>query len=368
MHFICLNPRKAKQATIKKMLSPLGTISWLRIARMSFASSKRAHDVANTALEMSKDNGQTGLGRALNLWLLRRQYMGSLKHFQTHPTAIAVCWNGLNGTRHVFMQAAKDAGTKRLFFELAPLPDRITVDPQGVNFANSLPRTIAPYHAWAAAHGPVDWRHIASAITQRAATNTPPSTPDCPPLSGNFIFVPLQTPGDSQLRLFGGAFQTVDAFVETLIDASNSLPDGWHIRLKDHPTSTSTAGDLLLNKGDAPIYLDNGTNTFDQVKASRAVMTVNSSVGLEAMFFGKPVIACGQCFWAIDGVAQSTITPQAIKAALQNPASLVYDPLARQSFLGFITNIYYPKLENAAALIIDRTSGKDRFGFWGDSS
>ena len=368
MHFICLNPRKAKQATIKKMLSPLGTISWLRIARMSFASSKRAHDVANTALEMSKDNGQTGLGRALNLWLLRRQYMGSLKHFQTHPTAIAVCWNGLNGTRHVFMQAAKDAGTKRLFFELAPLPDRITVDPQGVNFANSLPRTIAPYHAWAAAHGPVDWSATTRTIKQRAATNTPPSNANCPALSEKFIFVPLQTPGDSQLRLFGGAFQTVDAFVETLIDASRNLPKGWHIRLKDHPTANSTVAGLLAQSHDAPIYLDNDTDTFAQVKASQAVMTVNSSVGLEAMFHEKPVVACGQCFWAIDGVATSAQTPEAIATLFKSPADIGYDAAARGAFLGFITQVYYPKCDTGAALICARLSGKDALGFWGMQS
>ena len=333
---------------------------------MGWSGSPRARQVAETALQMSKERGQTGIMRELNLWLLQRQYTGSLQHFQAEPNAIAVCWNGLNGTRHVFMQAAKDAGLRRLFFELSPLPNSITVDPRGVNFANSLPRTIAPYHAWAAAHGPVDWHHIKSAITQRAATNTPPSTPDCPPLSENFIFVPLQTPGDSQLRLFGGNFQTIDAFVTTLIAASNSLPEGWHLRLKDHPTSASTAGELLQNKGDAPIYLDNTTNTFDQVKAARAVMTVNSSVGLEAMFFDKPVIACGQCFWAIDGVALAATTPEAIETAFKNPASLNYDALARQSFLSFITEIYYPKPENAAAVIAERVSGKDEFGFWGD--
>ena len=98
---------------------------------------------------------------------------GHLDTFRHSQTLSLPAGMALTGRGMFFMQAAKDAGLRRLFFELSPLPNRITVDPQGVNIANSLPRTIAPYHAWDAAHGPVDWRLTESAISQRAATTTP---------------------------------------------------------------------------------------------------------------------------------------------------------------------------------------------------
>ncbi len=178
------------------------------------------------------------------------------------------------------------------------------------------------------------------------------------------MFAALQTPGDSQLRLFGGAFPRVELFVDALIAAAKRLPSGWHLRVKEHPTANRSFTHLLANSGDLPIYFDNASDTFAQVKAARAVLTVNSSVGLEAMFLDKPVVACGQCFWAIDGVADRAETPAALADIAANPDSLSFDPSARDAFLGYLTSQYYPRLKGDYAFIAARLNGPDDLGFW----
>ena len=99
--FVCLDPRKAKRRAVATALAGLGPIRWLKVVPM----------------------------RRLNRWLFALQYNGARAYFAAHPDAVAVCWNGLNGTRRAFMQGARHAGARLLFFELAPLPGRVTIDP-----------------------------------------------------------------------------------------------------------------------------------------------------------------------------------------------------------------------------------------------
>ena len=130
-----------------------------------------------------------------------------------------------------------------------------------------------------------------------------PSSPLLPPLDEAFLFVPLQVPHDSQLRVFGGAFRSVESYLHVLLDHCEALPPGWHIRVKDHPSASTSVLDTVGRLRDHPrVVVDNRTDTFEQVARARAVFTVNSSVGLQAFFHDRPVVVSGDAFWAIDGL------------------------------------------------------------------
>ena len=372
--FVCLDPHKSKRAKISALLGPLGKVRWLQLPMMGLHDWPQTQDRAETALLAGRGIPKPGLARTIWKRILRMQYNGTRAYFEKNPTHVAVGWNGLNGSRRVFMDAAKDAGAKTLFFELSPFPGRITVDPVGVNNANGLPRDPQPYQAWLAAsgHDPSGWRDLGAAIKQRTPDHPPAPTANLPSLQDPFIFAPLQVPGDSQLRLFGGEFRTVDAFVKALIYAAAALPEGWHLRLKEHP-STRPFVAAMLRGVKAPIYLDNTTDTFAQVAASRGVVTINSSVGLEAMFFDKPVTACGDCFWTIPGMADRAPDQNALTAAMANAASWQFDAHVRDAVLSFLDQVYYPQASEtmdsqaaheASQQVAQRLSGPDEFGFW----
>ena len=155
------------------------------------------------------------------------------------------------------------------------------------------------------------------------------------------------------MRLFGGAYRTVPDFIHMLCDAAQALPDGWHLRLKEHPSGQPCAAAIIAaHAGARPelkIVLDNTTDTFAQVAASGGVITVNSSVGLESMWYEKPVVACGQAFWALDGVAHRAPDAVALMALLAQPQNLRFDPTARAALLTYLDQVYYPRYPATAA-------------------
>jgi capsular polysaccharide export protein len=227
------------------------------------------------------------------------------------------------------------------------------VDLMGVNFANSLPRETRFYTDWLARSGvpPDQWRALRGQIRQRqsnaplrarAPKDSIAADPAPKDLSEAFLFVPLQVPGDSQLRLFGGAYRTVPDFVGMLCETSQALPPGWHLRLKEHPSGQPCAAAIIANHPRARIVLDNATDTFAQVAASRGVITVNSSVGLEAMWYDVPVVACGQAFWALPGVAMVASDAGSLTALLARPDQLRFDPAARAALVSYLDADYYP--------------------------
>lgn len=349
------------------MLAAVGNVHFIKVAPLGFTTYAETNTRATNALKAATKQPRSAIVRLAKLWLLKCQYAGCRAHFSRNPDTVAVAWNGLNGTRRVFMDAAKDAGNKTLFFELAPFADRITIDPKGVNFANSLPRHSAPYIEWASNHArsSQSWHALRDTITQRKPRTPSAIVETAPPMNSPFIFVPLQVPGDSQLRIYGGAFKTVDLFVAAILQAAKHCPEGWHIRIKEHPSALPFVKDAI-NKGRvANVILDNTTDTFEQVSKASLILTVNSSVGLEAMFFNKPIVACGDCFWAIEGISASAKTPQEIAHVLAKPDSVTFDTQARQAFLTYLDQCYFPKLSAPAdAAITTRIAGCDQNGFW----
>ncbi|MEM1265395.1 MAG: capsular biosynthesis protein [Pseudomonadota bacterium] len=336
-------------------VGPMTLLRWAPISFRGFAETSRAAEAA-----LAGAIRQPGT-RAV-AWAKRRlyalQYNGARRYFSARPGAVAACWNGLNGTRYAFMEGARDAGAARLFFELAPLPDALTVDPRGVNHASALPRDSAPYRRWWAGAGAPP--PVRPGFRQRPRRQDAPASGAPPPADEPFLFAPLQLANDSQLRLFGGAFRTVPDFVDALGRAAAALPEGWHLRVKEHPNSTESLAARIRAAAPGKLYLDNETDTFALVDAAAAVVTVNSSVGLQAMFYGKPVLVAGDCFWSLPGVATPTRDPEALTAAFTAPNALSFDPESRAAFLAYLTTTYYIKVSSLAGGGVQLFDGEDR--------
>lgn len=349
----------------------------LRAIGLSLRGYPESDARAKAALAVAKRQPRGALGKWLKYWLIRLQYNWARRYFTRHPDRIAVCWNGLTGSRRAYMAGAQDAGAARLFVELAPFPGRATLDPDGVNAQNSLPREGAFYRGWAEGQGGVDdsWRVLGANLTARASRRADVGQAGAEALAdaGNFLFVPLQVPNDSQITLFAGWVQSVPGMLSALAEAAQALPEGWHIRIKEHPSArTSLAGPLAdaLAQANGRLVVDNQTDTFEQVRASAGVITINSSVGLQAFFYDRPVIVLGQAFFAIDGLVHVAPDADAFQALLTAPDKLTFDPDLRAGFMTFLDRIYYPRIstdpqgnvsldpDDARAKIAQATAGK----------
>ncbi len=318
----------------------------LRIIPLRYQDYPETTARTDTALARAKRQPKNAVLRWLKRQLIRGQYNWARAYFATHPDHIAVAWNGLTGSRMAFMQGAKDAGAAQLYAELAPLPDRITLDPAGVNAEGSVPLTSAFYQTWAKANPQAvhNWRDIGASLTARPSRRADvgqgggalPETP--------YIFCPLQVPDDSQITLFAGWVGGMAGYIAALGVAASHLPQGWHLRLKEHPSAKTSLRPLLeplLATG--RVILDNDTDSFAQIAASFAVVTLNSSMGLQAFFHDKPVILLGRAFFAIDGLVTIAPDQAALNAQFADPGALTYDAALRAAFIAWLAQDYYSK-------------------------
>jgi capsular polysaccharide export protein len=291
-------------------------------------------------------------------WLYAAQYNAFRARMDAAPDCVAIVWNGLTGTRLAFADAARDSGRATIFVERAPLPGRITVDPQGVNAASSLPVDPEFYRDWAAdtprPAGP-GWRALGGDLVARASRRrsaVAQGKADAALGAHPFLFCPLQVPDDTQVTRFAGWCGGMDGFLAALADAAAQLPEGWHLRLKEHPSSKrSLAGALtaMRNRLGDRIVIDNTTDTFAQVAAARAVVTLNSSVGLQAFFRDKPVIVMGAALFRIPGVITPADGPDQLAGLFAAPCALRFDPDVRDAFMRYLDEVYYPPVVTDAA-------------------
>lgn len=286
-----------------------------------------------------------GLARALKSILIRLQYNGARRLFLRHPGAVAVAWNGLGGSRLAFLLAARDAGNGTLSCELAPFPGRITVDPVGVNAESAIPG--ADFVGWAGddpARCGEAWRAMGQGLTARTSRRADVGQGDAALPDTPFLFCPLQVPSDSQVTLFAGWTGGMAGFLAALGQAASHLPPGWHLRLKEHPSArTPLTTDLAPLLATGRIVLDNQTDSFAQLAAARAVVTLNSSMGLQAFFHDKPVLVLGRAFFAQTGLCTPITDQTTLNAAFAAPDSISFSAPLRAKFMNWLDRVYYPR-------------------------
>jgi hypothetical protein len=117
-------------------------------------------------------------------------------------------------------------------------------------------------------------------------------------LSGRYFIYVLHHPYDSQLLLRGRQF--VDQVALCRILASN-LPAETRLLIKEHPIQPGmlSIGDIrrLASLYPNAKYLDYSVRFDDIVGNAAAVITINSTAGLEAMIHGVPVVVLGEGFY-----------------------------------------------------------------------
>jgi capsular polysaccharide export protein len=260
---------------------------------------------------------------------------GAVRHGVTHVGM----WNGQGGRRRTLMQVVRQLGFRTLYAELAPIPGHITLDPQGVNAAGMLRRDADYYRAWARAYagtgGLESWRNglVARAGVKRESQGDTDSGP--------FLFVPLQVRGDTQIVLHGGWIKSVPQLIEEVARAAEQLPAGWRVVFREHPSDREGNAEQLGRLVGPRVAVDNVTDTFELVRRSAGVVTVNSSVGLQALLFGQPVLALGHANYAVPGIVATAEGADELGEAFATARDWSIDLALAEAFLRFVAEEYY---------------------------
>jgi SAM-dependent methyltransferase len=125
------------------------------------------------------------------------------------------------------------------------------------------------------------------------------------------FFIPDQIPTDANVLLGLGRFGSLQEFIEY---CDQTLPPDWRIVMKRHPkrsgdySAPGAQGRRMLVVNDVSIH--------SLIKLSDAVGAFSSTVGFEALLYGKPVVCGGVPFYSRRGFTLDLVRPDRDREAL----------------------------------------------------
>ena len=128
-------------------------------------------------------------------------------------------------------------------------------------------------------------------------------------MTGRWFLVPLQVHNDSQVRFHSG-FDSVEGFIgEVLASFAAHADAGAHLVFKHHPMDrayTDYAGSIAWHARQlgvaARVHYVHDLHLPTLIRHAKGLVTINSTAGLQSLFHETPVVALGQCFYAIEGL------------------------------------------------------------------
>ncbi len=260
-----------------------------------------------------------------------------------------------------------------------PFPKTVYLDRSGTNGNASVLKTtdlvnavLEPIQAsaWHALSAPKDDLGNAPGIrdaglTFRDSSFVPPHHP--------YVFIPLQLADDLN-TLEHSSFASPEAFLREVLPPL--LAQGLAVVVKGHPAASARAINLLaetraLSFAEAleDVYIlprdASAETTINIIQQASYVLTINSSVGYEALLMDKKVITLGRAIYDIGGKLQKQVSDLADLSTIQ------FDVVWTDSLTTFLNAHYFipiKAIEDGSALLsaINCAPLRDReAAFWG---
>jgi capsule polysaccharide modification protein KpsS len=171
-----------------------------------------------------------------------------------------------------------------------------------------------------------------------------------------FVYFPLHVVDDYKiLRVIPHTYDQASLIEQV----AGALPHGYDVVLKEHPMSIGRNRLALLRRlariPNARLVAPR-TSSHDLIREAAAVVVISSTVGLEALLHGRPVLTLGQPFYGGYGVTLDVDSFREIRAAV--PAVLDFRPDRERTlrFLGAAMRACRP----GKPVLVDRSDANAR--------
>lgn len=242
-------------------------------------------------------------------------------------------WNGQKLPSSGIAFAARALNRRVVHFENGLLPNTTTCDWQGVNCDNGLPRDAAFYRDYN------DDTPLPQTLMPRAPVKTKAKGSGDSALPEKYIFVPFQVETDSQIISNSPWIKSMEQLWQHLASALDACNDpSLSIVIKEHPSEVRSYQHLYSRH--PRIVFANQASTQALIEGAQAVLTVNSTVGIESLLLGKPVMVMGKACYSIPGVSVALEDERAMREAFSDIAALPFEPAVREGFLRFLYTRY----------------------------
>lgn len=207
----------------------------------------------------------------------------------------------------------------------APFHQTIYFDPEGTNGAASVlnapldslkPTLNVPRETWVTRHGK-SWNDDKKVGLIDAPSTMEPNLVESGCLPMPYAFIPLQLEDDLNTQLYS-QFKTPEAFLRHVLP--QILASGLNVVIKGHPGAMGRTFNLIAETkalnyarslGDRITILPKSITPFQSIhiiSQAAAIVTINSSVGFEALLLGKKTFLYGAATYDIGGHMDATNT------------------------------------------------------------
>jgi capsular polysaccharide export protein len=255
------------------------------------------------------------------------------------PGCIAI----FNGNR-LPEQAVKNIAAKLLVpvvhFENGLLPNTTTFDLSGVNDANSLPRVADFYrqHVLSDIVENPQHRTLVQRKFHRAKSRHSKRSDFYQPLPSRFVFVPFQVHFDSQVLLNSPRIKSMRELYRWIdVVAKNCDDPELTFVIKEHPSDPHRYDDLYQKN---PRIVFSNIDTAELIDRAEAVVTLNSSVGMEALFLNKRVFVLGSACYAIEGISQPIDSLSSLTTAINHLDQWEVDVDLIEKYIDYLRSVY----------------------------
>jgi capsular polysaccharide export protein len=285
-------------------------------------------------------------------WLWRRVATAYLLLFRNRlrnqNASLVVIWGGFQLPITAALTAAREEGIGALFCENGYLPRTIVMDTQGINAGNSLMGKSVEFYRAVAMSGEDEKSLLNTTLVARPLKKGTASAESIV-LPEKFVFLPLQVHDDSQILLYSPRFSDMPSVIRFCVEgiAAYNRTTGETLRLvvKEHPSDHGRIDYARIRRACPDAVFTKLMNTQELIEKCAAVVTVNSTVGIEAMLRFKPIITLGKAFYAVPGLATACEGNENFAEALQTALSNPVDRDLTARFLTFLRRDYLVPLD-----------------------
>lgn len=208
---------------------------------------------------------------------------------------IVVLWNGKKFHQAIALEVVKRLGKKALFFENGVLPNTTAMDFKGVNASNSVPRDVGFFKELTFTNEEVLERSLQARSAKKQKSTFKGKLPQ------KYIFVPFQVAYDTQIIQHSPWIKDMRELFSIIEKIAKN--EDINFVFKEHPSDRVSDYHDLYERISDKLYFSS-ENTQKLIESAEAIITINSSVAIEGLLFGKRVIVLGEAFFAIDGIVK----------------------------------------------------------------
>jgi hypothetical protein len=166
-----------------------------------------------------------------------------------------------------------------------------------------------------------------------------------------FVYFPLHVTDDYKIKKVIPHCIDQASILEQVADA---LPQGYDLVLKEHPMSVGRNSLRLLRRlrtRPNVRLVEPHTSSHELIQRAEAVAVISSTVGIEALLYGKPVLTLGGPFYSGFGVTLDVDSFREIRAKVPELLRFRPDPGRISQFLGAAMRACVP----GAPVLVDRS-------------